>query len=88
MTGISDCLEVQLSSAKLLNFCVNDMISLAQINSNKFRKEVSCFDIQKAVSEVMLLQKDKVNYLGVQMKTSFIGFDDSFMICTDQYGMQ
>ena len=41
------------SSSKLLNFCVNDMLSLAQINSNKFRKNSSNFDIRKSVEEVM-----------------------------------
>ena len=34
------------SSTKLLNLSVNDMLSLAQIESSKFRKTVAVFDIR------------------------------------------
>jgi hypothetical protein len=43
---IGDCIEVQLSSTKMLTFSVNDTLSLAQLNSSKFRKEITCFDIE------------------------------------------
>ena len=54
-----------MSSTKLLNFCVNDMLSLAQLNSDKFRKELCNFDIRDAVNEIMTIQKEKVNYQGI-----------------------
>ena len=45
--------EVQLASTKLLNFYVGDMLSLAQIDSQKFRKDCSMFNIKKSIEEVM-----------------------------------
>ena len=88
VSAVEESLQVQLSSTKLLNFCVNDMISLAQLNSDKFRKEMCNFDIREAVNEVMSIQKEKVSYLGIQLKASFVGFCENFIVCTDQYRLQ
>ena len=44
------------SSSKLLNLSVHDMLSLAQIESSKFRKTLSVFDIRESVKEVMSIQ--------------------------------
>ena len=41
------------SSTKLLNLSVHDMLSLAQIESSKFRKTISVFDIRESVKEIM-----------------------------------
>lgn len=41
------------SAAKLLNFTVADMLSLAQINSNKFRKNCTVINIKNVVEEVV-----------------------------------
>ena len=51
-----DSCNILNSSTKLLNFCVGDMLSLSQlsqINSNKFRKNLSIIDIRKCVKEVL-----------------------------------
>lgn len=41
------------SSSKLLDFTVNDMLTLGQIESSKFRLNLSVFDIREAVKVVM-----------------------------------
>jgi len=53
VTQIFESCQTLRSSSKLLNFCVEDMLSLAQINSNNFRKNYSNFDIRESVLEVM-----------------------------------
>ena len=55
-SGYKECQLVLTSSAKLLKYNVNDMLSFAQINGGKFRKEILSFDIRKAVEEVMMIQ--------------------------------
>ena len=47
--------DILNSSAKLLNFCVGDMLSLSQINSDKFRKNLSIIDIRKCVKEIIAI---------------------------------
>ena len=60
------------------------MLSLAQINSNKFRKNFSNFDIQKSVEEVMKIQMDKADFSSINFKAEFINFDNNFIISTDE----
>ena len=56
------------SSTKLLNLSVHDMLSLAQIESSKFRKIVSVFDIRESVKEVMEIQREKADYNKIDFK--------------------
>ena len=42
-------------SSKILNLTVNDMLTLAQIESSKFRINSSVFDIRSVVQEIMSL---------------------------------
>ena len=56
MEVIDISIPVLESSSKKLNFTVNDMLSLAQIEKDKFRINLSTFDIREAVAEVMSIQ--------------------------------
>jgi len=38
------------------------MLSLTQINSNNFRKNISNFDIRNAVQEIMQIQQEKADF--------------------------
>jgi len=64
------------------------MLSLAQINSNKFRKNFSNFDIKKSVEEIMKIQMDKADYSSINFKAEFINFDSNFIISTDEQRFQ
>jgi signal transduction histidine kinase len=72
------------SSSKLLNFCVDDMLSLAQINSNTFRKNFSIFDVRESVSEVMQIQQDRATFNQITFRVEFKGFNGNFLIHTDE----
>jgi len=52
---LDESCQIQLASTKLLNFCVGDMLSLAQINSRKFRKDCSNMNIKETIDEVMMI---------------------------------
>ena len=41
------------SSTKQLSLTVNDMLSLSQLDSNKFRIKLESFDIRDSVKEIM-----------------------------------
>ena len=75
--------DVLQSSSKLLNFCVNDMLSLSQINSDKFRKNCSNIDIRKTVNEIIAIQQEKADFNSIKIKTEF-DFDDKYLVCTDE----
>lgn len=53
--------DIQESSAKLLNLYVEDLLCLAQIERGNFRKNISNFNIKKAIEEVNKIQKDKID---------------------------
>ena len=88
-TELSECLQIQMSSTKILNFCVNDMLSLAQINQpSKFRKNFSKFDIKEAIKEVMEIQQEKADYQSIKLESFFTGFNDNYKVCSDSFRIQ
>ena len=80
--------EIQLSSTKLLNFYVADLLSLSQIEKNKFRKTIEKFDVKQAVEEVISIQRDKIEFNKITLKTEFLGFDNNYEIFTDKMRLQ
>ena len=67
-------LKVQKSSSKLLTFLVNDILDFAQLKSGKFRKVISCFNIKEAIQEIYMIQKDKADFMGIQVTQEYEGF--------------
>ena len=54
VTEMEDSLKITLSSTKLLDFCVNDMLSLGQLKTpGKFRKNYSTFNVKETIKEIM-----------------------------------
>ena len=46
VSEMDESLEIQVSSTKMLDFCVNDMLSFGQLNTpGKFRKNCSLFNV-------------------------------------------
>ena len=48
-----ESINIQMSSSKILNFLVNDILDFSQLRSGKFRKDNSNFNIQEAVEEII-----------------------------------
>ena len=82
--------EIQFASSKMLNYFVNDMLTLAQIKNGKFRKECSNFDIRIAIKEVMMIQKHKAEILNINFTCEYNGFvrEQLYLLCTDMQRMQ
>jgi len=66
------------------------MLSFAQINGGKFRKEIRSFDIREAVKEVMMIQQNKADVMGISLDCEFFNFDSdsSFFLNTDKQRLQ
>lgn len=74
-----------------MNFFVSDILSLSQINQKKLRKNISRFDLQDTINEVIQVQEHKANALGIKIETEFINFKEkrnTYMICTDELRLQ
>jgi signal transduction histidine kinase len=71
---IQTCLIIQISSTKILIFCVNDMLTLAQLEAKKFRKNLSNFNLKKIVEEVIKIQEEKLVANNITILTEFEGF--------------
>ena len=66
-----------------MDFCVNDMISFAQINSNNFRKNSRNIDIKKSIEEIIMIQRHKAEFNKISLTCEFSGFE-SYLVCTDE----
>jgi hypothetical protein len=64
------------------------MLSLAQLNTKKFRKNVTNIDIRSTVEDIMKVQMQKAETIGIDLKASFKGFDDQFLVATDEMRLQ
>ena len=42
-----------------MNFVVDDLLDFAQLNNDKFRKDISRFDLREAIQEVFSIQEEK-----------------------------
>ena len=51
----------------MLGFLVNDILDFAQLKSGKFRKDVSFFNIEEAIQEIYLIQKEKAEFMGIEV---------------------
>ena len=80
---------IQESSTKLLNFYVSDLLTLSQIHKKKFRKNLSRFNIQEAIDEVVQIQQDKISQNQIQLRTEFMGFNQGGpWVITDKMRLQ
>ena len=50
-----ESVQIQMSSEKILNFLINDILDFAQIRQNKFRKDTQTFNITDAVNEIKMV---------------------------------
>ena len=84
MDEITACTMTLRASTKLLEFEVSDMLTLAQIESNKFRINIVSFDIREAVLEVMEIQKEKASFNRITFTSEYEGFHNGFIIESDE----
>lgn len=66
--------NVQLSSVRILNFLLNDMLDYAQLSSGQFRKFINKFNLVDSVTEIMNVMSYKAQELRVNMNMKFVNF--------------
>ena len=74
-----------MSSAKILNFLVNDILDFAQMRSGKFRKDCFNFKLNEAIDEIVSIEQFKADQCGISIDLKYHNFEDesSFLVCTD-----
>ena len=51
-----------------MSFLVDDLLDFAQLNAGKFREIIKEFDVKQAIDEVISIQKDKANMMGIKLE--------------------
>ena len=76
--AIDDILEeletgcsIQQSCSELMNSMIQDLLDYAQIKAEKFRKNLSVFNIREAIEKVVSIQKCKAQAKGLDMPIIF-----------------
>lgn len=81
--------KVQEKSATMMLFMVQDLLDMAQIKSDKFRKNITSFNIMNAVETVINIQNDKAFAKDLKLYAEFVNIDPlNAMICSDEQRIQ
>jgi len=56
---LEEGLKVQVSSAKMMEFLVQDLLDFAQIKSGNFRCNIAPFDVRETTEKVMSILRRK-----------------------------
>ena len=54
-----------------MSFVVDDLLDFAQLNNNKFRKNIQEFDLKACIREVVKIQKEKAIMVGINLKSFY-----------------
>lgn len=54
-----------------MSFLVDDLLDYAQLNAGKFRKVEKYFNVQDAIQEIIDIQQDKAQMMGVNLSCQF-----------------
>ena len=64
-----ETVRIQMSSERILNFLVNDILDFAQMRSGKFRKSIQTFNIVESVEEIVDILKFKAQNMNIAVQT-------------------
>ena len=76
--------KILQSSSQQLLFHVEDVLGMAQIRAEKFTLNLSEFNLEKAVEEVISIQKDKADDQGVELSCAVQVVGEHFEPMTDK----
>lgn len=66
-----------------------DLLCLSQIEKGTFRKNISRFNLEEAVEEILYIQKEKADFKEINVEVIYIGFPgNNFEIVTDKFRLQ
>ena len=84
-----ETLNVLDSSAKLLSFFVEDLLSMAQVSNGTLKKNNTKFCVKAAIEELELMLLQKTEQREITVERVFAGFqEDDFQVVTDRQRLQ
>lgn len=69
-----DSININMSSSKILNFLVNDILDFSQLKYGIFRKDVFNFNIKDTIEEIIQIQQEKSEFQGINLYYSLENF--------------
>ena len=66
---MTEALNINVSSEKLVSFLVEDILDLSQVKSGKFRRVDSTFPVTELFEEVISILEFKAALKGIQIST-------------------
>lgn len=67
--------DMRIKSTKILNFLIHDILDFSLLQSDKFRMNIICFDIEVAVNEIIEILSFRAGQMGVGMVADFENFE-------------
>ena len=84
---LNEGLSIQEASTEMMTFLVQDLLDFAQIKANKFRKNISKFDIESSIEKLMKMHLLRAQQSKVKLHYQFVNFGprrEDRMISTDE----
>ena len=75
LNKLEDGNKIQENSATMMLYMVQDLLDMAQIKSEKFRKNIANFNIMDAVETVINIQNDKAVAKNLKLYAEFVNID-------------
>lgn len=85
---MEEAADIKKSCTKLLTFYVEDLLCLAQIDKGTFRKNVSTFELQDAIQEIMTVQQEKADFRQIALRCQLEGMLPTTTVTTDKMRLQ
>ena len=63
--------KISDSSSKMMSFVVDDLLDYAQLDNEKFRKDVKSFKLKDAINEAVEIQTEKAIMQRIKLKNQF-----------------
>lgn len=67
--------DMRIKSTKILNFLIHDILDFSLLQSDKFRMNIICFDIEVAVNEIIEILSFRAGQMGIGMVADFENFE-------------
>ena len=63
-----ECISMEMSATKILNFIINDMLDYAQLSAGQFRKFIKKIDLVDSIESIIKIMSFKANQLDIDIQ--------------------
>ena len=83
LSELEDSTKIQMASARIMSFLIQDLLDYAQMKTGKFRVNIKDFNIREAFEEVMSIQREQAIAKGVSLEVKYVNICKGLNVLED-----